>query len=231
MKDIASFLKKRIQGSIKTDVIDVARFHSRRDNKISGGFFSIPRLVFCYVDFLGQVAFSGGNTETGERFLKEFFPPNYRNYAELVYSMFRHGTVHEFFPKTFFVDLPGNRPRRIRIKWLLNNTNKKGNRAANMKFFPMAGKNATIHCTINTCQIADDLLSAFDVFMQRLETNPTFRRESAFRLQHMLLMKNAAREASIRRDLSRKSTCDQMVAAWKNRSNKIDAEGRPYRRT
>ena len=77
-KTALSYLKSEIRASILKDVIDVAVYHARRQRVKDGGHFSIPRLVFCYVDHLGHIAYGGNSTARTVRFIKEFFPERYR---------------------------------------------------------------------------------------------------------------------------------------------------------
>ena len=84
MQKIVFFLENRAKRSIKADVRDVALFHSRLEKSgMRGGFFGIPRMVFCYLNFLGKIAYDlPGDTQPSETFIKDFFPNNYHDYAE-----------------------------------------------------------------------------------------------------------------------------------------------------
>ena len=50
-------LSGNIRDSIMGDIADIAQYHASPDRTKEAGFFSIPRTVFCYVDYLGYIAF------------------------------------------------------------------------------------------------------------------------------------------------------------------------------
>ena len=128
MRDI-NYLEN-VRTSIVRDVKDVAIYHSRHYKGKSAGFFSIPRQVFCYVDYLGFVAFGGDSTTRAVGFIEKYFPKNYKDFAELLYSMWRHGTVHEYEPKSLFASF-ADRPMLVSVSWLSNNSNQKVHRMRN----------------------------------------------------------------------------------------------------
>jgi len=57
-----SYLTISVRETIVTDVVEIAKYHSihRRMNE---GSFGIPRQVFCYVDFLGSIAYGNQGEE------------------------------------------------------------------------------------------------------------------------------------------------------------------------
>ena len=112
---ITDYLEASLRQSIINDVRDVAHYHAHPRRKTEAGFFSVPREVFCYVDFLGHIAFGKDNTESAVAFIRSYFPPVYHDCAVLIYSMWRHGTVHEYKPKAFYASFPGQSPRRINV--------------------------------------------------------------------------------------------------------------------
>jgi len=59
-----------------------------------------------------------------------------------------------------------------------------------MKTFDIKGKEDVIHLVVNTCQLADDLLSAFDKFVEKMEKNESFKNGCLRRLKRSLEMKN-----------------------------------------
>ena len=176
-KKIIKYLENDLKDSIINDVRDVAHYQAHPRRKKKAGFFSIPRDVFCYVDYLGKISFGKGNTESAENYIKEYFPSKYYDYAELIYSMWRHGTVHEYKPKTYYADYQNHTPKRIRVAWLSNNDNKKETRKKHLKFFPMEGKRDTICLWINTCQLVDDLLGSLSNFIKKLRTDKELEKE------------------------------------------------------
>lgn len=158
-----------VRRSIETDVINVAHYHShpcRRDK--SGGHFSVPRDVFCYVDHLGYLAYGNrGSTVRAVKFMKDYFPSKYKNVADTVYAMWRHGTVHQYEPKLFMVS---NSPDIV-IKWVSTNHNRTKERQQHLLPFRMNGKDDTVYLVVNICQLADDLLQALNDFENDLVKN------------------------------------------------------------
>lgn len=81
---------------------------------IGGGYFSIPRLVLSYVDYLGALyhGYAGGPPVVGRRrrfadaryaktFLRDVFgtiDPNYEKYGALLWEIYRNGTIHLYEP-------------------------------------------------------------------------------------------------------------------------------------
>ena len=175
MKYTIKFLEKDVMETIENDIKKVALYHSDRDPIISADFFSIPRHVFCIIEFLGFLD-SGdkiNSTERAEKFIKDYFPYNYKEYAELLIKMWRHGTVHNFKPKSYCAKYKNETPNKITIRWLSNNSNYWINRRVNLEKFSMAGKDDTeIYMVLNNCQLVDDLLFALFTFISRIKEDP-----------------------------------------------------------
>ncbi len=153
--DSSRYLREHLRVSIVNEVMDAALFHSRRARRKSGGFFSIPLLVFCYVDFLGSLRFGlPAGSVKAIKFIKQYFPDRYRAYAELLYTMWRHGTVHEHSPKKLFsVD---SETVFCKVGPLANNKNNRKNRANHLKTFNTVGINRDVFLCVNTCALVDD---------------------------------------------------------------------------
>ncbi len=139
--------------------------------------------------------------------------------------MYRHGTVHELVPKAFFAKFLTFNPRRLRLKWMINNVSKPGNRSANLKFFPMHGKRATLYFNVNTCQLADDLMVAFESFVTKLKRDRKFRRMCERNAKKIMSDKDVD---SIDSKTRKQAVYDQIKLAWKTRSETVDEGGRPY---
>jgi len=188
------YLKLQVRGSIITNIIQVAINHSKQGGT-NAGWYSVPREVFCMVDFLGSISYNndpkkredGASTRKAVRFIKEFFPKHYKPYANLLVAIWRHGTVHNFLPTVFFV-MHGN--QKIILKWTSNRSNAQHNRIVNMKTFDKKDSKDTIYLSINICQLADDLLGAFDKFIQKIETNSSFQNGCLRRVKRSFSMKN-----------------------------------------
>lgn len=184
----------KVRGSIISDIVQVAKYHSEKGGT-SAGWFSIPRQVFCIIDFLGSIAYNndpqrredGASTRKSVKFIKEFFPQHYKPYANLIVAIWRHGTVHNFIPSTYFV-MQGN--RKTKIEWTSNRSNEIHNRVVNMKTFDKKGATDTIYLSINICQLGDDLLNAFDKFIKKIDNKLSFKSGCLRRLKRTLKMKN-----------------------------------------
>jgi hypothetical protein len=192
MADI-SFLKERVRGAVLSDVVAVARYHARSGT--DGGWFGVPRQVFCFVDFLGAVTYNndasrrekGASTRKAVLFINEFFPRDYTPFSNLMVAMWRHGTVHNFIPFTYYA-MRGN--QKVTVKWTSNNSNAKHNRAVNLKMFDTESGKNTVCLSVNTCQLADDLLYALDALIARMERDDSFRRGCLRRLERSLRARN-----------------------------------------
>lgn len=184
----------KVRGSIISDIVQVAKYHSEKGGT-SAGWFSIPRQVFCIIDFLGSIAYNndpqrredGASTRKSVKFIKEFFPQHYKPYANLIVAIWRHGTVHNFISSTYFV-MQGN--RKTKIEWTSNRSNEIHNRVVNMKTFDKKGATDTIYLSINICQLGDDLLNAFDKFIKKIDNKLSFKSGCLRRLKRTLKMKN-----------------------------------------
>jgi hypothetical protein len=191
MADI-SYLKNAIRGSIISDVVNIAKFHSIKGGN-NAGWFGIPRLVFCYVDYLGAIVYNnqrgeeGASTRKAVRFIREYFPKEYNQYADLLIAIWRHGTVHNFTPFVFYV-IRGN--KKIILRWTSNRSSKPRNRKVNMKTFKRKGSDNEIYVSVNICQLADDLLLSVDKLINKMQNNESFRNGCIRRLNNSLKMKN-----------------------------------------
>ena len=218
-----SYLENNLRTSIVNDVKIIALYHSRRYRGIDAGFFSIPRQVFCYIDYLGFIGFGEkSSTRRAESFIKKYFPPNYHPFAELLYSMWRHGTVHQYEPKSYYIDLPSKRPKRISVKWLSNNSNKKINRKENMKIYSMQGRPNDLYLVVNICQLVDDLLFALDSLISRMKADKKYKAECEARLNQLGGVEEYSR---IERKESRDAVKKQIEVAWAKRAGEINEKG------
>jgi hypothetical protein len=189
-----SYLKVGVRGSIISDVVNVARLHSRCGGT-NAGWFAIPREVFCLVDFLGSIAYNniaqkgedGASTRKAVLFVKEFFPAPYRPYANLLIAMWRHGTVHHFTPFVYYVT---EDDKKVVVQWSSNRSDAKHNRAVNMRTVRKEACGGVTCLCINTCQLAEDLLGAFDKFVEKMEHDCSFKDDCLRRLKDALRKRN-----------------------------------------
>lgn len=160
----------KIVESIESDLMLPLRTHEREDK---GGFFSISRQVFCYIDYLGALAANGKNSTTNAvAYMEKYFARANAIYAgkcNLMYNMWRHGTVHEFDPK-FFVSAKN----RFRLQWGANNTSKSHNRKWHLKCLCRASQPECYHWFINLFELVDDLRKSIMYFVADLESDNVY---------------------------------------------------------
>jgi len=101
------YLIDDLRRSLVNDVKPIVKARS-----LEGGYFAVPRLVLSYVDYLGALYYGyHGLTSHGrrifalqsyaKRFLKDVFgliDVNYQNHGELVWEIYRNGTIHLYEP-------------------------------------------------------------------------------------------------------------------------------------
>lgn len=112
LEEIENYLLSDLKQSVIDDIGPVVQMW-----RGPGGYFAVPRLVLSYVDFLGSLyhGYNGLRDSRGRRiiakssyaktFLKEVFSKVdtlYRDCSDLLYEMYRHGTIHLYQPKEFF---------------------------------------------------------------------------------------------------------------------------------
>jgi hypothetical protein len=105
--EIVHYLRKDLTQSVRDDVKPCIRPRARR-----GGYFSVPRLVLCYVDYLG-VLYRGGYRTLGrgrrrfaeawkaKAFLRDIFGKldyNYAKYGGILWEIYRNGPIHLYEP-------------------------------------------------------------------------------------------------------------------------------------
>jgi len=228
-KQKLEYLEKDLKRSIENDIKRVALYHSRRYRGIQAGFFSIPRNVFSVVDYLGYIdSGDDGSTRRAENFIKKYFPNKYHEYAELLVAIWRHGTIHQYQPKSYMAEYPGRLPKNIRIKWLSNNSNTKINRKENLRTYSMQGKRTTkVYLVLNNCQLVDDLLAALTTFVSNVKKDTVRKRECEERIN---ATRNEFPVSDIRGSRRQETVSAQIKKAWKNRVGLIDKKGTVVRR-
>jgi len=95
--------------------------------------------------------------------------------------------VHQFTPYVFYAM---NGRQKVIIKWSSNRSNNPSEREVNLKTFDVEGQDNVVFLSVNTCQLADDLLSAFDRFVSRMEKNQSFMNGCLRRLKRSREMKS-----------------------------------------
>lgn len=217
------YLENKIRTSIINDIRDIAHYHSRRRKIKSSGHFSIPRSVFCYIDHLGYIAF-GDNSSTSRsiKFIKKFFPSNYHTFSELIYSMWRHGTVHQYKTISYCASYPNNTTTKINVKWLSSIHNRRKERNQNLLPFPMQGKKDTVYIVINTCQLVDDLIAALDKFIEKLRNDNSWESQCLKRIETLNKIQDYT---TIKRKSVALEVKNQIKLAWDLRDGLLDNKG------
>ena len=212
------YVSNKIRNSIINDIRDVSHYHSRIRNNKSAGHFSVPRSIFSFIDHLGYIAFGDdGSTKRAIKFIKNFFPKKYTDYAELIYAMWRHGVVHQYFPKSYKIKLNNGSSKTINVKWVSTIHNRKKERQLNLLTFPMEGKKDSVYIVINNCQFVDDLLTAVDNLLEKLRQSEHFENECTDRIKNLFVVEDYKQTKSIK-----ESVKNQIIHAWNNRDGLLD---------
>lgn len=181
-------IKEYLQGDLKQSIKNDIRPIIQPDRE-EGGYFGVARLVLSYIDFLGAL-YCGYERETDSkgprkiaqsskaiRFIKDVLcsvDSLYGRNADLLYNMYRHGTVHLYEPKKL-------KCGRRKLRWLLY----KGQRedwvfadgpvlkVRHMEATKVDGNSYWLPVSI-TC-LYDDLLASIDHFCRRLEREAALR--------------------------------------------------------
>lgn len=212
------YISKKIKNSIINDIRDVAHYHSRVRNKKSAGHFSVPRSIFSFIDHLGYIAFGDdSSTRRAIKFIKDFFPKKYTDYAELIYAMWRHGVIHQYFPISYKTNLNDGSSKTINVKWVSTIHNRKKERQLNLLAFPMEGNEDSVYIVINNCQFVDDLLIALDNLLEKLRLNKQFENECTNRIKNLLVVEDYKQAKGISKDVK-----NQIIKTWNNKDGLLD---------
>jgi len=167
--------------SIDDDLILPLKKHEKEER---GGFFSISRQVFCYVDYLGALASNGKNTsDNAIAYMEKYFTqanPKYSGKCDLMYSMWRHGTVHEYDPKVY-----ESAPKYFRLGWGANNSSKRHNRGSHLECFCKKEKPENYSWFINLFELVEDLKESVTCLIRDLEFDQTFMKTARNNFQKM----------------------------------------------
>lgn len=167
-KNILKYLKKDIIGSINADLVLALKQHEKLQR---GGFFSISRQVFCYLDYLGSLLHGENSTKNALKYMNDYMAkvnPKYGTMSTIMYNMWRHGTVHEYDPKTFKNSKDG-----YRLVWGANNDSKPGNRKWHLACF-CSEKNPNLYVLwVNLFQLVADLKKSIRFLINEIELNPS----------------------------------------------------------
>jgi hypothetical protein len=161
-----------IIASIDADLMLPLRAHEREDR---GGFFGISRQVFSYIDYLGALACNGTcGMNNAVWYMEKYFirtDSAYTGKCKLLYSMWRHGTVHEYDPQVFVSGKHG-----FVLRWGANNTSRLTNRKWHLKCLCRASTPNSYNWFINLFELVDDLKNSVERFIQDLSNEEYLRK-------------------------------------------------------
>lgn len=159
--DIITYLHTQIKESIANDINSILRYHKRYKT----GFHSIPRQIFCYIDFLGALVYGKNSTNNSVRYINKYLGlinPRYKEVSEIIYEMWRHGTVHEYDPKVLIEG-------KNRLGWLSGFSSKKKDKRAHLTCYKKTINNEEyFFLNLNMNQFVSDLYNSIDKLVDKL---------------------------------------------------------------
>lgn len=207
----------QILDSIEADLMLPLRAHEREDR---GGFFSISRQVFSYIDYLGALAANGKNsTNNAVAFMEKYFSlanPTYAGRCKLMFSMWRHGTVHEYDPQVFV-----SHAHSFRLRWGANNTSLPLNRKWHLKCLCRASEPGSYHWFINLFELVEDLRKSVTYFVADLEGDQSYLQRAKRNLGKL--------SAKVDLDNQQKALLGEAIAVVGGAAGVIDDQGNVIR--
>ena len=153
--------------SIDEDLILALGSHEKEK---LGGFMSIPRSVFSYVDYLGALTTNGETgTVNAVKFMEKYFiveNSKYDGKCMVLYDMWRHGTVHKYSAIAY-----ESKKKGFKLLWGANNSSKEHNRKSHLKCFCMKDKPDSYYWFINLFDLVGDLKSSVIHLLRDIELN------------------------------------------------------------
>jgi hypothetical protein len=214
-RDIISHLKNDIKISIIKDVKNTLLHHENEKS----GFHSIPRQIFCYIDYLGSIVYGKNNTRNAVEYMNSYFEPkdksDYKKVSSVLVEMWRHGTVHEYDPKVL---TNGN----VQLGWLTNISNEEHNTRGHLKTFKSKDDDKKLSLKININRLTDDLLSSIDKLITELTRNNEKKRIAQ---EHYLKMSSDQDIAKIRDIRERIRVKEQFDDILQHISGILDEKG------
>lgn len=212
---VFSHLVKLLQ-SIEDDLVLPLEAHDRANR---GGYLSISRQVSCYVDYLGSLAYGGKGRTTSNavQYMETYFVRAnsvYSGKCQLMYDMWRHGTVHEHDAKVYV-----SPSREFRLGWMANNSSLGHNRKWHLACFCSESERGTYLWSINLFELVDELKSSVTEFIRDLESDPTallLARENLQKLAKAVDLDDGAKGADL---------LTEAQAVVESRSGVVDATG------
>jgi hypothetical protein len=170
LQEAEEFLKGDLKQSIKNDIHPILQL-----DKEEGGYFGVPRSVLCYVDFLATLYVGRGGEAV--HFLKDVMAsvdPLYAVNGELLYRMYRHGTVHRYQPNELKQQQTGKT-----LSWLPYKGDREAwtiadRRALKLRHMqPIKGNDQSDWLPVSINCLYDDLRATIDEFCARLDADTT----------------------------------------------------------
>jgi hypothetical protein len=166
---IIEYLEKDLLVAINNDLIAVLKYHEDG----VGGFHSIPREVFCYIDYIAALRYGENSSINARRFIEKYLGDTnvrYKHLGKLLYEMWRHGTVHEFDPKRL-----KHSSKKYSVGWQTNNDARKEERACHLECFKVFGTNDRFLLNVNLFQLVDDFVHGIQLFIAELKKSSSIR--------------------------------------------------------
>lgn len=191
---------EELKRSAETDIKPIINIGSPE-----GGFFGVTRSVMSYIDYLGALygGYNGSvdkrgrriiaNTQKATTFIKDILGQLYEPYSlygELMYEMYRHGTVHLYRPHTL------KNPKGEVLEWLTY----KGGDSERKGFLNYEHKVIFVHHMIpqkfayerHVFPVAidllyEDLLSGIDLYFEKIKKNETLTKNYSDVINALLL--------------------------------------------
>ena len=211
---VISHLELNLLTAINNDLVNVLKFHS----KVGGGFHSIPREVFCYIDYLGSLRYGPpSQSKKAISFLEEYLRKINNRYVEvgrLIYELWRHGTVHEFDPKSLIHSC-----KRYKVGWQTNIKNRAAERNCHLECFKKYGTKNSYLINVNLFQLSDDLISSINIFVAELKSNRQLNREVQSHFKQ--ISKSSWLKKIGPREYSKKLLNDQILSAVKGQHREV----------
>lgn len=214
-KDVADYLENDLLQAIQNDLVDVLKFHEKKN---ISGFHSIPREVFCYIDYLG-ILLEGppASSKKAITFIEKYMAKadtKYKQYGKILYEMWRHGTVHEFDPKVIM-----HSQHKYKMGWQTNNSSKPHNRSCHLECFKMQGTRNEYVLHINLFELVEHLIFASRSLISALKRDHHFyqRGQKYFTEISQPMVVN---------EFQRKALNLQITRAIKNQKREVSKDGK-----
>src|SRR5690554_1100965 len=88
--------------------------------------------------------------------------------------------------------------------------------------YRMRGKKETVYIVINNCQLVDDLITALDNFIEKLQKDTTWQSQCLNRIEDVNKNKDAS---NLRGNNIATSVKDQIEKAWELRGGLLNSKG------